>query len=235
MRFAAILVAMFVAAGCAHVRSPNAQPTGEMDRSGFVDAGRAIPGLVVDMRYAGSINFVGRPITGYEAPVCMLTRETVAALAKVQGRLQEFGLGLKVYDCYRPKRAVADFATWARDPADQKRKAEHYPDIDKSKLFELGYIAEKSGRSRGSTVDVTLIDQQTGDELDMCGRYDLFDPSSWPSAGTAGGCQHATRLLLATGMQEGGFRPLKEEWWHFTLNDEPYPATYFDFGVTPVR
>jgi len=231
MRLGAVLVAMLVAAGCAHAQSPNVQPTDEIDRSGFVDAGRAIPGLVVDMRYAAATNFVGRPITGYEAPVCLLTRETVAALAKVQGRLQEFGLGLKVYDCYRPKRAVADFVVWAKDLNDQKRKAEQYPNVDKSKLFELGYIAEKSGHSRGATLDLTLVDARTGSELDMGSGYDLFDPVSWPSDQTIGPSARANRMLLQDVMLANGFRPLKEEWWHFTLKDEPYPATHFDFVV----
>ena len=204
---------------------------GESDRSGFVDAARAIPGLVVDMRYAGAINFVGRPIAGYEATVCLLSRETVAALAVVQTRLQDFGLGLKVFDCYRPKRAVADFVVWAKDLGDQKHKAEQYPDVDKTKLFALGYIAEKSGHSRGSTLDLTLVDARTGAELDMGSGYDLFDPVSWPSDQTIGPGARASRMLLQNVMLANGFKPLKEEWWHFTLKDEPYPETYFDFVV----
>ena len=204
---------------------------GESDRSGFVDAARAIPGLVVDMRYAGAINFVGRPIAGYEATVCLLSRETVAALAVVQTRLQDFGLGLKVFDCYRPKRAVADFVVWAKDLGDQKHKAEQYPDVDKTKLFALGYIAEKSGHSRGSTLDLTLVDARTGAELDMGSGYDLFDPVSWPSDQTIGPGARASRMLLQNVMLANGFKPLKEEWWHFTLKDEPYPETYFDFLV----
>lgn len=226
MRIAAILVAMLVAAGCTH-----AQPVSELDRSGFVDAATAVPGIVVDMRYAGSENFVGRPIAGYQAPVCFLTREAVAALAKVQARLQEFGLGLKVYDCYRPKRAVADFVVWAQDLGDQTRKAEQYPNVDKTKLFELGYIAEKSGHSRGSTLDLTLVGARTGAELDMGSGYDLFDPISWPSDQRVGPAARAHRMLLQDVMLSNGFKPLKEEWWHFTLKDEPYPATYFDFVV----
>lgn len=226
MRVAAILVAMFAAAGCA-----TAQPVSDSDRSGFVDAGRAIPGLVVDMRYAGATNFVGRPIAGYEAPVCLLTRETVAALAKAQARLQDFGLGLKVYDCYRPKRAVADFVAWAKDLGDQKRKAEQYPNVDKTQLFALGYIAERSGHSRGSTLDLTLVDTRTGVEVNMGSGYDLFDPVSWPSDQTVGPAARAHRMLLQDVMLSSGFKPLKEEWWHFTLKDEPYPETYFDFVV----
>lgn len=202
-----------------------------MDRSGFVDAAAVIPGLVVDMRYFGSENFVGRRIAGYEAPACLLTTEAVAALAKVQARLKAFGLGLKVYDCYRPKRAVADFVAWAKDPNDTKRKAAQYPNVDKSKLFELGYIAERSGHSRGSTVDLTLVDLRTGAEIDMGSGYDLFDPVSWPSDMSVNAVARANRMLLQMVMTSAEFKPLKEEWWHFTLNDEPYPETYFDFVV----
>ena len=226
MRLRAALAALIAIAGCAHVQSAS-----DTDRSGFVDAGRAIPGLVVDMRYAGSANFVGRPIAGYEAPVCLLTRETVAALAKVQERLREFGLGLKVYDCYRPTRAVADFVAWAKDLGDQKRKAEQYPYVDKTQLFALGYIAERSGHSRGSTLDLTVVDARTAAELDMGSGYDLFDPVSWPSDQTVGPSARAHRMMLQDVMLSCGFKSLQEEWWHFTLKEEPYPETYFDFVV----
>lgn len=206
-------------------------PADGQDWSGFADAGQAIPNLVVEMRYAGGENFVGRPIAGYEAPVCLLTRDAIAELARAQERLTAFGLGLKVFDCYRPKRAVADFATWARDPSDQKRKADYYPNVDKSRLFELGYIAERSGHSRGSTLDVTLVDARTGEEMDMGGAYDLFDTRSWPSDQGVSAQARANRMLLQNVMTAHGFRPLKEEWWHFTLVQEPYPDTYFDFVV----
>jgi zinc D-Ala-D-Ala dipeptidase len=206
-------------------------PAGGQDRSGFADAGKAIPSLVVEIRYSDNENFTGRPIDGYEAPVCILTRDTVAALAGVQAKLLEFGLGLKAFDCYRPARAVADFAAWARDPADQKRKADYYPNVDKSRLFELGYIAERSGHSRGSTLDVTLVDVRSGEELDMGGPYDLFDTRSWPSEPDVSPQARANRMLLQDVMVANGFRPLKEEWWHFTLNQEPYPDSYFDFLV----
>lgn len=206
-------------------------PADGQDRSGFADARKAIPSLVVEMRYAGSENFTGRPITGYDAPVCLLTRDAVAALGRVQAKFSEFGLGLKVFDCYRPARAVADFAAWARDPADQKRKADYYPNIDKSRLFELGYIAERSGHSRGSTIDVTLVDVRSGEELDMGGPYDLFDKRSWPRAPEVAPQARANRMLLQDVMVANGFRPLKEEWWHFTLSQEPHPDSYFDFLI----
>lgn len=231
MRRLAALAAVLVVAGCAHAQAPSELAAGEMDRAGFVDAASGVPGLVVDMRYYGAENFVGRRIAGYEAPVCLLTREAASALGRAQEQLKAFGLGLKVYDCYRPKRAVADFAAWAKDLGDTKRKAEQYPNVDKSKLFELGYIAERSGHSRGSTLDLTLVDARTGAELDMGSGYDLFDPVSWPSDQTVGAAARGHRMLLQVVMMDAGFKPLKEEWWHFTLKDEPYPETYFDFEV----
>ncbi len=220
---AALLSLALALGACAS--APAARP------SGFVDAASVVPGLVVEMRYAGAHNFVGRPIAGYEAPVCLLTREAAAALAAVQAGLAASGRGLKVYDCYRPARAVADFAAWARDLDDQRMRAEFYPNVDKSQLFELGYIAERSGHSRGSTVDLTLIDLATGAELDMGGPFDLFDPRSWPGDQSVSPQARVNRMALQTAMLAHGFRPLREEWWHFTLNGEPYPETYFDFPV----
>lgn len=201
------------------------------DAFAFEDAAEAIPGLVVDMRYFGSENFVGRRIAGYEAPVCLLTQQTVKSLAAVQERLNSLGYGLKVFDCYRPKRAVDYFAAWARRPTDQARKDDYYPEVDKSQLFELGYIAERSGHSRGSTVDVTMVNVRTGAEVNMGSPYDLFDPISWPASTAVSRTAQANRMLLQDTMIKAGFRPLKEEWWHFTLEDEPYPETYFDFVV----
>lgn len=200
--------------------------------SGFVDAASVASDLAVDMRYFGSRNFVGRPIAGYEAPVCLLTDQAAAALAAVQSDLASTGRGLKVFDCYRPARAVADFAAWARDLTDQRMKQEYYPNVDKTQLFELGYIAARSGHSRGSTVDLTLVDLATGAELDMGTPYDLFDPRSWPSDTSVSAEAQANRRALRDAMVARGFRPLREEWWHFTLNGEPHPETYFDFPVT---
>ena len=198
----------------------------------FVDATSFVPGLVVEMRYSGSHNFVGRPINGYQAPVCLLTRQAATALVGVQADLARFGLGLKVFDCYRPTRAVADFAAWARDPNDQAHRAEFYPDVDKSQLFALGYIAERSGHSRGSTVDLTVIDRASGAELDMGSPFDLFSPRSWPASNTVNAAQRANRMMLQSVMRAHGFKPLEQEWWHFTLEHEPYARTYFDFPVT---
>ncbi len=226
MRPVLLAIAGLVAGACAY-----AQPAAEMNRSGFVNAEEAIPGLVIDIRYHGGENFIGRRIAGYEAPVCLLTKDAATALVIAQASLKASGHGLKVFDCYRPARAVADFAAWARDPHDERRKADYYPNTDKSRLFELGYIAEKSGHSRGSTVDVTIVNARTGAELDMGSGYDLFDTISWPADQRVSEQAQANRMLLQDTMTKAGFRPLKEEWWHFTLNSEPYPETYFDFVV----
>ncbi|MEZ6030977.1 MAG: M15 family metallopeptidase [Hyphomonadaceae bacterium] len=225
MRLQAAL-AMLALAACTHV-----SPSDPLDRSGFVDAAQAVSGLAVEMKYFSDDNFVGRPIAGYEAPICLLTTEAAAALSQAQASAGAFGLGLKVFDCYRPRRAVADFVMWAKNLSDQTRKTVQYPNVDKSRLFELGYIAERSGHSRGSTLDLTLIDLATGAELNMGSGYDLFDTLSWPSDPRPGPQARANRMLLQTLMTGAGFRPLKEEWWHFTLNGEPYPETYFDFAV----
>lgn len=226
MRPVLLALAGLVAGACAH-----APPASEMDRAGFVNAAERVPGLVVDMRYHGEENFIGRRIAGYEAPACLLAKDAADALARAQAALEASGYGLKVFDCYRPARAVADFAAWARDPHDEKRKADYYPNTDKSRLFELGYIADRSGHSRGSTVDVTIVDRRTGGELDMGSRYDLFDTISWPTDTTVSEHAHANRMTLQRIMTNAGFRPLKEEWWHFTLVYEPHPHTYFDFPV----
>ncbi len=198
----------------------------------FVDAAGIVPGLAVEMRYAGSDNFVGRPIAGYEAPRCLLTPQAAQALARVQADLAPEGLGLKVFDCYRPVRAVADFAAWARDPADARMKAAYYPRTDKADLFRLGYIAERSSHSRGSTVDLTLVRRADGAELDMGTPFDLFDEASATDSGRVGPGARANRRRLRTAMIRAGFAPYPQEWWHFTLKDEPFPATAFD---RPVR
>jgi D-alanyl-D-alanine dipeptidase len=218
------LAAAFVAA---QVRAEGTMP------AAFVDAAEIVGGLVVDMRYFGADNFVGTRIEGYEQPRCLLTRQAAEALALVQKNLGTRGLGLKVFDCYRPARAVAHFIRWARDPADQKRKAEFYPDVDKRDLFRLGYIATRSGHSRGSTIDLTLV-HLAGEKplpLDMGTRFDFFGRQSWPSARSVGEAAQANRALLAAAMRRGGFVPYDREWWHFTLANEPFPHTYFDFPV----
>jgi D-alanyl-D-alanine dipeptidase len=202
----------------------------------FVDAATVVPALVVDMRYFGSDNFIGERIDGYEHPRCLLARQAASALARVQRDLATRGLALKVFDCYRPARAVAHFARWARDLDDTRRKATFYPNVDKRDLFKLDYIAERSGHSRGATVDLTLVQRsgaraRAGDELDMGTRYDLFDPKSWPTDGSVSPAARKNRARLAAAMARAGFKPYDKEWWHFTLGREPFPDTYFDFPV----
>jgi len=211
--------------------APSAAQAQRTMPAGFVDAAIVVEGLVVDMRYFGTDNFVGSPIDGYEAPRCLLARQAAAALAVVQRELAARGLGLKVFDCYRPARAVAHFVRWARDPADLARKADYYPDVDKHDLFRLGYIARRSGHSRGSTVDLTLVRAGTAESLDMGTPFDFFSPKSWPADKSVSAQAQQNRALLVAAMRRGGFRPYSKEWWHFTLANEPFPGTYFDFPV----
>ena len=196
----------------------------------FADAAAVVSGLLTEMRYAGSHNFVGRPIDGYEAPRCLLTREAVDALAGVARDIAPYGLVIKVFDCYRPTRAVANFIRWARDLNDTAGKSEFYPNVDKRTLFRDGYIASRSGHSRGSTIDLTLA-RADGTALDMGTPFDFFSPKSWPSNRSVGREAQVNRALLATAMRRRGFRPYDREWWHFTLSREPFPTTYFDFPV----
>jgi D-alanyl-D-alanine dipeptidase len=195
----------------------------------FVDAGAVIPGLVVDMRYFGTRNFVGSRVDGYEAPVCVLSRPAAVALAAVQRDLAPRGLGLKVFDCYRPQRAVRHFVRWARDP-DNSTKAEFYPHVAKGALFREGYIASRSGHSRGSTVDLTLVKLPSNEELDMGTPFDFLSPQAGLN-GKVSAQARANRKLLADAMKKRGFIPYEKEWWHFTLRNEPFPNSYFDFPV----
>jgi zinc D-Ala-D-Ala dipeptidase len=220
-RLIALLLALAASVAAADASQPAAM---------LVDAGAAVPGLVADIRYAGSHNFVGRPIDGYRAPRCLLTQSAANALAEVARDVAALGLVIKVFDCYRPTRAVADFVRWARDPKDQAAKAEFYPDVDKRTLFRNGYIASRSGHSRGSTVDLTLA-RADGAELDMGTPFDFFSPKSWTAAASVTAEQHANRMRLAAAMQRRDFRGYSKEWWHFTLRNEAFPDTYFDVPV----
>jgi D-alanyl-D-alanine dipeptidase len=209
----------------------NVQPALAQDRpAAFVDAASIVPGLIADMRYAGPHNFVGRPIDGYEAPRCLLTKAAADALAQVARDLAPRGFVLKAFDCYRPTRAVANFERWARDLTDTAAKAEFYPDVDKRTLFRDGYISSRSGHSRGSTIDLTLA-RADGHELDMGTPFDFFSPRSWAAAANISGDAQANRAMFAATMRRRGFRPYGKEWWHFTLSHEPFPDTYFDFPV----
>jgi zinc D-Ala-D-Ala dipeptidase len=190
-----------------------------------------VPSILQDIRYASDDNFIGRPIKGYQQPQCILTRPTIDALAKVQRRLSKQHLNLKVYDCYRPQMAVNDFIAWSRQLHDTKMKAHYYPRVRKADFFKLGYVAARSGHTRGSTVDLTIVDTRTGQTLDMGTHWDFLDSLSHPFARQVNGKARANRMLLRRVMLANGFRPLSTEWWHFTLRGEPYPKTYFNFPV----
>ena len=198
---------------------------------GFLEIQREIPSVILDIRYAGTHNFIGKPIDGYQEPIAILSEEAVLRLKKVQTELKTLGLGLKIFDAYRPQRAVDHFVQWANDETDTLMKAEFYPDVAKNNLFRLGYIAGKSGHTRGSTIDLTLVDLQTGKELNMGSAYDFFGKISWPFDSGITAKQHTNRLLLRNIMLANGFKPYAYEWWHFTLEEEPFPRTYFNFPV----
>lgn len=198
---------------------------------GFVHVSEVVPGVVLDVRYYGSNNFVGERIDGYLAPRVILTGQAAEAVGRVHAALVPFGLGIKLFDGYRPQRAVNHFVRWAEDVSDTRMKQAFYPGVQKRNLFRDGYIAAKSSHSRGSTVDLTIVDIKSGRELDMGTTFDFFGPMSWPDNKDMNAGVRANRALLRQVMARNGFRPLKEEWWHFTLENEPYPDTYFDFPV----
>ena len=198
--------------------------------AGFVSVSDAIPDVLMDIRYYSTYNFVGERIDGYEAPIALLTREAAEALRHVSDDLRG-RFRLVIYDGYRPQRAVDHFARWAEDLSADAMKAVFYPDVDKRELFEKGFIAHRSGHSRGSTVDLTLLEEATGHLLDMGGPFDFFGERSHPDFAGVTTAQRENRERLRDAMLCRGFRPLSTEWWHFTLEDEPYPTTYFDFPV----
>ncbi|MGP3691541.1 M15 family metallopeptidase [Streptomyces sp. IBSNAI002] len=226
----------------------------------FVPLAAVDPTIRQEIRYTTARNFLGEPVDGYLEPSCILTRPAASALHQAQRALLKRGYSLKVYDCYRPQRAVDHFVAWAKDLDDQAMKAEYYPRVGKTRLFEGGYIAEKSGHSRGSTVDLTLVklpapptppydpdrpltpcfapqeERSPDDSVDMGTGFDCFDTLSHTLDGRIQGEQRANRLLLKSTLEQAGFKNLPEEWWHYTLLNEPFPDTYFDFPVqTPAQ
>jgi len=199
--------------------------------AGFVYVTDEIPTAILEIRYFSEDNFAGAVIDGYQAPKAILTKEAAQALKKAADDLYEQGYYIKIFDAYRPQRAVDHFIRWAQDLDDTKMKEKYYPDLDKSVLFELGYIAEKSGHSRGSTVDLTLVDIATGEELDMGSGFDFFGEISHHGTDLITEEQEKNRNILRDAMVSAGFEVYPEEWWHYKLKDEPYPDTYFDFPV----
>ena len=232
------------AAGC----SCKARP--EQDSSQFVTLTDAVPDAILEIRYFGTYNFVGERIDGYLEPTALLTVNAARALKEVSDEVVSMGYRLKIYDAYRPQKGVDHFVRWAADTEDIRMKQYFYPDLDKSVLFAQDYIMEKSGHTRGSTVDLTLFDMAAEKEVDMGGTFDWFGPESHPdfcgnpdtgeytgdnSKSPTGRSitpeQFANRMILRKAMLSHGFKPLDSEWWHFTLKEEPFPDTYFTFPV----
>jgi D-alanyl-D-alanine dipeptidase len=212
--------------------SASAAAAGELP-AGFAYLDEVIPDIVLEIRYYSEDNFTGRRVKGYEQPAGILTEQAAVALQHAAVELERFGLGLKIFDAYRPQRAVDDFMQWARDPGEQRMKSRYYPKVDKVNLIGEGYIAERSGHSRGSTVDLTLVTPgpEGPRELDMGTSWDYFGRESWPDSSAVTPVQRAHRLLLRLLMEKHGFEPLQQEWRHFTLRDEPFPDRSFDFPV----
>lgn len=203
----------------------------EYDRSDFVEVTEVIPDVILEIRYYSTYNFVGTRVDGYVRPLALMTRQAADSLKAVNDELKAKGYRLKIWDTYRPQRAVNHFIRWAEDLNDTTMKKVFYPMVDKSLLFEQGYIYARSSHSRGSTVDLTLIETATGKELDMGSPFDWFGEESHPDYPCKLYMQSFNRLLLHDAMVRHGFEGLDSEWWHFTLANEPYPDTYFDFPI----
>lgn len=198
---------------------------------GFVYLSDVDTSIQKELRYLGNNNFIGKPIDGYINNCVIVSKETAFALKKVQAVLVAKGLSLKIYDAYRPQQAVDHFVKWAKVLNDTLMKQQYYPRIPKSQLFNLGYIASKSGHTRGSTADLTIVNAKTGKELDMGSPFDFFGIESHPFYDNLTKEQKENRMLLRKVMLNHGFKPYNNEWWHFTLKNEPFPKTYFNFPI----
>lgn len=207
-------------------------PDPEHDSSGFVLLSDYIPSIVQEIRYFSTFNFIGERIDGYEEPIALLTKEAARALKSVANEMNVKGYRLKIFDAYRPTTAVKHFILWGIEDEDVRMKPYFYPDVVKQDLFSEGYIAKRSSHSRGSTVDLTLLDMRTGKEVDMGSQFDWFGIESHPDYRGITEEQYANRMFLREAMLRNGFTPIDCEWWHFTLADEPYPDRYFAFPVT---
>ena len=203
-----------------------------MDPSGFVLLADYVPHIVQEIRYYSTYNFIGERIDGYEEPCALLTKEAARALKSVSSEMIVQGYRLKVFDAYRPACAVKSFVLWGIEDQDIRMKPYFYPDLEKQELFSRGYIAKQSSHSRGSAVDLTLLDMKTGKELDMGSPFDLFSEVSHPDYRGITEEQFSNRMMLQRVMIRNGFEPLDCEWWHFSLKNEPYPDTYFAFPVS---
>ena len=205
--------------------------SGPDDPSGFVVLTDVVPDVILEIRYYSSFNFVGTRVDGYEQPVALMTREAARALKAVSDEAISLGYRLKIWDTYRPQMAVDHFCRWGENVTDTLTKRYFYPYLDKDVVFDQGYIARRSGHSRGSVVDLTLVDMKTGRDIDMGYGFDWFGGESHPDYRGITEEQYANRMLLRGLMLKHGFLPIEEEWWHFILKDEPYPDTYFTFPV----
>ena len=205
--------------------------TPEGTKNGFVSISEVIPDVILEIRYHSTYNFVGTRVDGYDEPIALLTRQAADSLKAVSDELKEKGYRLKIFDAYRPQCAVDHFVRWAEDVNDTMMKPYFYPELTKDRLFPEDYICSKSGHTRGSTVDLTLFDMTTEREVDMGGTFDYFGELSHPDYENITPEQMAMRMLLREVMTKHGFRPFDSEWWHFTLDNEPYPDTYFTFPI----
>ncbi|WFB62611.1 M15 family metallopeptidase [Sphingobacterium sp. WM] len=197
----------------------------------FIELKRMVPNIEIELRYFGNHNFMGRRVKGYEANKVYISKEAAKSLVLIHKELNQMGLGIKVFDAYRPQQAVDNFKEWALDIADSTAKQEFYPDVDKRDLFKLGYIAEKSGHSRGSTIDLTIINLTDKKELDMGTGFDFFGEPSHHDYSEISDAQKANRKLLRGIMEKYGFKAIEEEWWHYTLKNEPFKDQYFNFAI----
>ena len=204
----------------------------EKDSSSFVLLSDMIPSIIQEIRYFSTYNFIGDRIDGYEEPIAILTKEAARALKEVAGEMNVKGYRLKIFDTYRPVTAVRHFIRWGIEDQDIRMKPYFYPDVFKQELFSKGYIAKKSSHSRGSTVDLTLLDMSAGKELDMGSPFDWFGEESHPDYKGITEEQYGNRMFLREAMLRNGFLPIDCEWWHFTLADEPFPDMYFSFPVS---
>ena len=223
-----VLPALFL---CLCAGGPKQDKISPDDSSGFVTLTDVVPDAILEIRYFGTYNFVGSRVDGYLAPTALLTRIAADSLKAVSDDVIAQGYRLKIYDAYRPQCAVDHFMRWEADVEDTAMRRYFYPDVDKSLLFKLDYIAEKSGHTRGSTLDLTLFDMSTEKEVDMGGTFDWFGEESHPGYKGISDEQYANRMILRKAMLRHGFVPYDNEWWHFTLKNEPYPDTYFTFPV----
>lgn len=228
-----VVAVAFVFAGCASLEAPTVAPADNALQAGMVDVRNLMPDIALDIRYAGADNFVGRPVEGYEAAKCFLHRPVAEALARVERDLRTENLRLKIFDCYRPRRAVLDFMRWAQDPNELRTKQKYYPDLDKPALVG-DYISPTSGHSRGATLDLTLMRcdaQDRCEPLDMGTGFDFFGPIANTDSPLATPEQIANRHRLRDAMARHGFENYPMEWWHYTFKPEPTPETSFDFPV----